>query len=138
MKQIAGVTDRDIDVDTLDAFVSDDRAGTVVTFAGVVRNHDHGVAVTRLEYLGHPTADTVMKEIVASFEGREGVHAVAAQHRVGTLEIGGVALYVAVSASHRAQAFGCASEIVEAVKARMPIWKKQFLPDGSHEWSECP
>lgn len=138
MKQFAGVTDRDVDADSLLAFVHDDRAGAVVTFAGVVRNHDHGVAVTGIEYVGHPTADAVLRDLVAGFEGREGVHAIAVQHRVGRLGIGGVALYVAVAASHRAQAFGCASDLVERIKERLPIWKKQFLADGTHEWSQCP
>ena len=53
MKQLAGVTSEDVDGDALVAFVSDDRAGAVVTFGGIVRNHDHGVAVTGIEYVGH-------------------------------------------------------------------------------------
>ena len=75
---------------------------------------------------------------VEEFAAREGVHALAAQHRVGHLGIGGVALFVAVAASHRAQAFGCASDFVDRVKQELPIWKKQFLADGTHEWSQCP
>lgn len=135
---LAGITDADIDCAALRAAVSDDRAGAVVTFAGVVRNHDHGVAVTGIEYVGHPSAVDVMREVVAEFAGREGVHAVAAQHRVGYLGIGGVALYVAVAASHRRQAFECASDMVDRVKEILPIWKKQYLADGTHEWSQCP
>ena len=151
MKQLAGVTSEDVDGDALVAFVSDDRAGAVVTFGGIVRNHDHGVAVTGIEYVGHPTADAGMRELVAEFADREGVHAIAAQladhvevlavdgdEHVDVHLIGGVALFVAVAASHRAQAFGCASDLVERVKERLPIWKKQFLADGTHEWSQCP
>mgnify|MGYP000977714651 FL=1 len=134
----AGVTTEDIDTDALLAAVSDDRAGAVVSFSGVVRNHDHGKAVTGIEYVGHPSADDVMREVLAEFADREGVHAIAAQHRIGHLGIGGVALYVAVAASHRAQAFGCASAFVDRVKEKLPIWKKQFLVDGTHEWSQCP
>jgi len=132
------VTTEDIDTDALLAAVSDDRAGAVVSFSGVVRNHDHGKAVTGIEYVGHPSADDVMREVLAEFADREGVHAIAAQHRIGHLGIGGVALYVAVAASHRAQAFGCASDFVDRVKEKLPIWKKQFLVDGTHEWSQCP
>ena len=135
---IADVVGRDVDCAALLASVSDDRAGAVVTFAGIVRNHDHGVAVTGIEYVGHPTASDVMREVVEEFAEREGVHAIAAQHRVGELGIGGVALYVAVAASHRSQAFDCASELVDQVKLRLPIWKKQLLADGTHEWSQCP
>lgn len=138
MVSIAGVTDADVDCAKLLSAVADDRAGAVVTFAGVVRNHDDGRAVTGIEYVGHPSADQVMAEIVAEFTEREGVHAIAAQHRVGTLGIGGVALYVAVAASHRRQAFSCASDLVDRVKERLPIWKKQHLADGTHEWSQCP
>ncbi|HHT12843.1 MAG TPA: molybdenum cofactor biosynthesis protein MoaE [Propionibacterium sp.] len=134
----AGVTTEDIDTDALLAAVSDDRAGAVVSFSGVVRNHDHGKAVTGIEYVGHPSADDVMREVLAEFADREGVHAIAAQHRIGHLGIGGVALYVAVAASHRAQAFGCASDFVDRVKEKLPIWKKQYLTDGTHEWSQCP
>ncbi len=135
---VADVTTEDVDCEALLASVGDDRAGAVVTFAGVVRNHDHGKSVTGIEYVGHPSAADVMREVAEEFARREGVHAIAAQHRVGMLGIGGVALYVAVAASHRRQAFECASDLVDTVKERLPIWKKQYLSDGSHEWSQCP
>lgn len=138
MTRFPGVTSEDVDTDALLAAVSDDRAGAVVTFAGVVRNHDHGKSVTGIEYSGHPSAGDVMAEVIREFEDREGVHAIVAQHRVGHLDIGGVALYVAVAASHRVQAFTCIADFVDAVKERLPIWKKQFLADGTHEWSACP
>lgn len=138
MIHFAGVTSEDVNTDALLASVSDEKAGAVVSFAGVVRNHDHGKAVTGIEYVGHPSSDQVMREVVEEFVGREGVHAIAAQHRVGNLGIGGVALFVAVAASHRHQAFTCASDLVDRVKEMLPIWKKQFLADGTHEWSACP
>lgn len=138
MSELSGVVEMDIDVDALEAAVSSDRAGAVVTFAGVVRNHDHGKAVTGIDYVGHPSADEVLRELVAEFSGRDGVHAMVAQHRVGSLGIGGIALFVAVAASHRSQAFGCASDFVDEVKRCLPIWKKQYLADGSYEWSQCP
>lgn len=138
MKLIAAVVDTDVDCDALYAEVSDDRAGAIVSFCGAVRNHDAGKPVTGIEYVGHPSADEVMRATVAEFSEREGVHAIAAQHRVGELGIGGVALYVAVAASHRGQAFSCASDLVDRVKEVLPIWKKQYLADGTHEWSQCP
>lgn len=130
------VVDTDIDCDALLHQVQDARAGAVVSFAGVVRNHDHGVAVTGIEYVGHPSAEQVLREIVAEFEGR--VHRIAVQHRVGWLGIGGVALYLAVAASHRKEAITCLDELIDQIKARLPIWKKQFLAGGTHEWSQCP
>ena len=135
---VADVTSDEVEGAELLALVGDDRAGAVVTFAGIVRNHDHGVPVTGIEYVGHPSASATMAEVVAEFAERDGVHAIAARHRVGPLGIGGVALYVAVAASHRRQAFDCASDLVDRVKETLPIWKKQFLADGTHEWSECP
>ncbi|MDO5092186.1 MAG: molybdenum cofactor biosynthesis protein MoaE [Propionibacteriaceae bacterium] len=130
------VVDTYIDCDALLRQVQDVRAGAVVSFAGVVRNHDHGVAVTGIEYVGHPSAEQVLREIVAEFEGR--VHRIAVQHRVGRLGIGGVALYLAVAASHRKEAIACLDELIDQIKARLPIWKKQFLVDGTHEWLQCP
>lgn len=132
------ITEQDIDGDALTAKVTSPQAGAVVTFAGVVRNHDHGAAVTGIEYVGHPSAEEIMARLVAEFAGRDGVHGLVAQHRVGHLSIGGIALFVAVSASHRGQAFGCASDFVDRVKQELPIWKKQLLADGTHEWSQCP
>ena len=134
----SGITDADIDADALTSLVSDDRAGAVVTFAGVVRNHDHGAAVTGIEYVGHPLAADILRSIVAAEASRTGVHAVVAQHRVGYLGIGGMAIFVAVAASHRGEAFEAASDLIERVKRELPIWKKQFLADGTHEWSQCP
>jgi len=135
---VADVSPDEVDGAALLALVGDDRAGAVVTFAGIVRDHDHGKAVTGIEYVGHPSASGTMAEVVAGFAEREGVHAIAARHRVGELGIGGVALYVAVAASHRKQAFDCASDLVDTIKERLPIWKKQLLADGTHEWSQCP
>ena len=137
-RTLSGIVDVDIDCDALDDWALDDRAGALVTFRGAVRNHDHGKSVTGIEYLGHPSAEEVMAEVVAEFADREGIHAIAAQHRVGELGIGGVALHVAVAASHRHQAFECTSDLVDRVKEKLPIWKKQLLADGSHEWSQCP
>lgn len=133
-----GVTDQAIDSAALLASVEDDRGGAVVTFAGVVRNHDGGRAVTGIEYVAHPSAAALVDEVVASFAEREGVHAVVAQHRVGVLGIGDVALFVAVSASHRGQAFSCASDLVDRIKKVLPVWKRQVFADGSHEWTNCP
>lgn len=132
------VTPDPIDCAALRAWVSDERAGAVVTFEGIVRNHDHGRAVTGIEYVGHPSASDVVARAVAEFTEREGVHAVVAQHRVGVLAVGEVALFVAVGASHRGQAFSCASDLVDRIKEVLPVWKKQLFADGTHEWTACP
>ena len=74
------------------------------------------------------------RRVAARLGGEERV----GEHRVGHLDIGGVALFVAVATSHRREGFEAASDLVERVKEELPIWKKQFFTDGSHEWSQCP
>lgn len=135
---VAYVSDQPIDDAQLREQVGDERAGAVVSFLGVVRNHDDGRSVTEIEYVGHPDAAQVLARVAASFAGRDGVHAIAVAHRVGTLAVGGVAMAASVSASHRAEAFQTASDLVDRVKAELPVWKRQVFTDGSHEWTNCP
>jgi molybdopterin synthase catalytic subunit len=131
-----------ISVDQAIAAVESDTAGAVVSVSGVVRNHDGGKAVERLSYSAHPTAHQVMADVVAQLVAEHAVGADAqappvkiwAAHRVGPLEIGDPALVCAVSAAHRGQAFAVCSELVDRIKAQVPIWKEQFFADGTVEW----
>lgn len=121
------------------AAVEGAEAGAVVSFRGVVRNHDGGQGVERLSYTAHPTASKAMLEVVATLldeYSEEASHPVRiwAAHRVGTLQVGDVALVCAVSAAHRGQAFTICSELVDRIKAGVPIWKEQLFSDGSVEW----
>ena len=135
---IARVVDEPLSVAEHEDAVADKAAGAVVSFAGVVRDHDGGRSVTELEYVGHPTATDVIAEIAAEFAARPGLHAVAVSHRVGMLGIGDVALACAVSAAHRGAAFTACADLVDEVKARLPIWKRQVFSDGQEEWVACP
>ena len=135
---IALISDQPLDVAAHEADVAHPAAGATVSFAGVVRDHDGGRSVVELEYVGHPTAQALVEEIAAEFAARPEVHAVAISHRVGLLAIGDVALACAVSASHRGQAFTACAELVDEVKARLPIWKRQVFDDGADEWVACP
>jgi molybdopterin synthase catalytic subunit len=132
------VTSAPLDVAAHEAAVADPRAGAVVSFAGVVRDHDGGRVVTALEYEGHPTAESVLREVVAEIGKDPAVYAIAVSHRVGPLAIGDVALAAAVSTAHRAEAFEVCARLVDEVKARLPIWKHQVFDDGSDEWVNCP
>lgn len=134
----AQVTGEPVDVATHGDAVSARTAGAVVTFAGVVRDHDDGRAVTSIEYVAHPSAAGVLARVAAEVADAHPVDAVAVSHRVGTLAVGDCALAVAVSAAHRAEAFEAASDLVEQVKHRLPVWKRQVFPDGSDEWVSCP
>jgi molybdopterin synthase catalytic subunit len=135
---LARVVDEPLSVAEHEDAVADKRAGAVVSFAGVVRDHDSGRSVTELEYVGHPSAQDVLVEVAAEFAARPEVHAVAVSHRVGLLGIGDVALACAVSTSHRAAAFAACAELVDEVKRRLPVWKRQVFSDGEEEWVACP
>lgn len=113
-------------------------AGACVLFTGEVRDHDHGRSVVELEYVGHPTAAGLIAEIAAEVATRHPEGALAVSHRVGELKIGDVALVAAVGTAHRAEAFEICRELVEQVKQRLPIWKRQLFTDGTHEWVNCP
>jgi molybdenum cofactor synthesis domain-containing protein len=113
-------------------------AGALVTFAGVVRDHDRGRAVTALHYEGHPDAGRILAEVLAEALDRPGVLAAAARHRVGDLAIGDLAFVAAVSAAHRREAFAACGWLVDEAKARLPIWKHQRFADGTEEWVNSP
>ncbi|TQS90696.1 molybdenum cofactor biosynthesis protein MoaE [Arthrobacter sp. TS-15] len=128
-----------ISVDQAIKAVESDTAGAVVSFSGVVRNHDSGKAVDRLSYSAHPTAHQVMSEVVAQLVAEHSGEAaqpvrIWAAHRIGMLEIGDPALVCAVAAAHRGQAFAVCAELVDRVKEQVPIWKEQFFTDGTVEW----
>jgi molybdopterin synthase catalytic subunit len=135
---IARVVDSPLSVAEHEDAVADKAAGAVVSFGGVVRNSDGGRAVTELEYVGHPTAQDVIAELAAEFAARPEITAVAVSHRIGLLDIGDVALACAVSAPHRGQAFTACADLVDEVKKRLPIWKRQVFTDGEEEWVACP
>jgi molybdopterin synthase catalytic subunit len=130
----AALTEEPIDLTEHEQLVAHRSAGAVVGFAGVVRDHDDGRGVTRLEYSAHPTAAAVLAEVAAELAEAAGVRAVAVSHRVGTLEIGDAALVAAVAADHRRAAFDTCARLVDTVKDRLPVWKHQFFGDGSDEW----
>lgn len=138
--KLARVLDQPIEPAELLAQVSRPEAGAVSLFVGVVRNHDQaaGGEVVRLGYSAHPSAPERMAQIVQATLATadpEQESLVAAVHRVGDLEVGEVAFAVAVSAGHRKLAFAVCEQVVEAVKAGLPVWKQQFEADGSYRWS---
>jgi molybdenum cofactor synthesis domain-containing protein len=133
------VVDAPLSVEEHARLVDDQAAGAVVTFGGVVRDHDGGRSVNNLYYEGHPSAGDVLAEVVADLTAKwTGVRAVAVSHRIGALEIGDVALACAVAAEHRAEGFAACAELVDEVKARLPIWKHQRFTDGTDEWVNSP
>lgn len=123
-----------------EALVADAQAGAAVCFTGVIRDHDPEASgtVTGIEYTHHPDADAMLAAMVARIVGAldpRGEARVAVSHRVGHLDVGEVALVCCVSTPHRAEAFALCAEVVEVIKAELPIWKRQLEQDGRAVWS---
>jgi molybdenum cofactor synthesis domain-containing protein len=135
----AEVSESPLSVEEHASIVGEAAAGAVVTFAGVVRDHDKGRGVVNLDYEGHPSAKAVIEEVATAVAGRHpGLRAVAVSHRIGALAIGDVALACAVAAEHRQEAFAACADLVDDVKRRLPVWKHQNFTDGTDEWVNCP
>ncbi|AGP62412.1 moaE2 [Mycobacterium intracellulare subsp. yongonense 05-1390] len=131
----AAMTEQPILLAEHEELVGHQSAGAIVGFVGMIRDHDVGRRVVRLEYSAHPSAAQVMADVVADVAAQSsGVRALAASHRVGVLHIGEAALVAAVAADHRQAAFTTCARLVDTIKARLPVWKHQFFADGTEEW----
>lgn len=138
--QHALITERPLLRDLVERVVLGPKMGALVTFEGHVRNHDPEAAdtVDRLEYSAHPDAEKQLADILTEFS-REASHPggeirIAAHHRIGSLKVGDVALIVCVAAAHRTDTFRICQDVVEQIKARVPIWKKQFTSSDEGTW----
>lgn len=131
----ATIVDSGPSVDEVLAIVRHPAAGAVAIFVGTVRDHDGGrEGVVRLDYSAHPDAERELSSVADEVAGMPGVLRVAAVHRRGELAVGDTAVVCAVSAAHRAEAFAACRALIEELKARVPIWKKQAFETGSTEW----
>jgi molybdopterin synthase catalytic subunit len=116
------------------AEVASDDAGAIATFVGTTRAQSRGREVVRLEYEAYAgMAEAVMEEIAGEAAARHEVTAVAIHHRTGRVEIGEPSVVVAVSARHRAAALAACAETIDALKERVPLWKKEVY-EGGEEW----
>lgn len=130
---LARVTVDPLDRDAIEGFVRSPENGALVTFEGVIRDHDHGEAVTALDYEAHPAAEEFLRDTLVQVARETGLR-VAAAHRIGALSIGDVALVASVAAPHRAEAFAACALLVDRIKEHTPIWKRQHLDGGTTEW----
>ena len=112
----------------------DPAAGGIALFIGVVRDHDKGKQVSALSYTAHPTADEELRQVAERIAAKYDVHAIAAVHRVGNLDIGDLAVVVGVSSGHRATAFDACRALIDVLKETVPIWKHQRFAGGESEW----
>lgn len=129
------VTSQPLTAESAIAAVGHPGAGGIDVFIGVVRDHAEGKSVGRLDYEAHPTLAVVemrrvLEEVARSHPGT----VLAAQHRVGSLQVGDVAVVVAASAPHREAAFAACRAAIDTLKDRVPIWKKEWAADGTAHW----
>lgn len=120
-----------IDPVTEKAFLTDPECGALVTFEGWVRNFNDGHEVISLEYQAHPQlavaeGEGLLKDIAAAYP----IAAIRVIHRTGHLEIGDLAVWIGVTAVHRQEAFAACSGVLEELKQRVPIWKKEHYRDS--------
>jgi molybdopterin synthase catalytic subunit len=130
----AGISTEPIDTATAWDAVETAATGAVVTFGGVVRDHDGGRGVTRLGYSAHPGAARRIAELAAEVAARHPGTRLWAAHRIGELAVGDSALVAAAASAHRAEAFDACRDLVETVKHGIPVWKEQHFSDGGTEW----
>jgi molybdopterin synthase catalytic subunit len=128
------LTESPLDLGELIALVQSPERGGVACFLGTVRNHHGGREVLRLEYSAYePMVEAECARIVAEAEARWQA-AVLLRHRVGRLEIGDAAVAVVAASAHRDEAFVACRHVIEELKRRVPIWKREVYADGTVEW----
>jgi molybdopterin synthase catalytic subunit len=131
----AALVDQPIDTDALLRTVADPGAGATALFLGTVRNVHDGRSVTGIDYHAYtPMATRQLAAIVAEASQRYGTCAVSAQHRLGYLALGETSVAIAASHERRAPAFAAARYVIEEIKRRLPVWKREHYADGTREW----
>ncbi|NIP59351.1 MAG: molybdenum cofactor biosynthesis protein MoaE [Gemmatimonadetes bacterium] len=129
------VTAEPIEVDRVLSTVAAPEDGAVLLFLGVVRDHNDGRPVTGIDYEAYEEmAREVLDEIVAEASERWGTDRIAVVHRTGTLEVGEVSVAIAVSTPHREEAYEASRWLIERIKERLPIWKREHYVDGERRW----
>ena len=131
-------THRPIDAAALTASLADPAAGGFASFEGWVRDHDAGRPVARLEY--EAFEELALREgerIVAEAIQRHGALQAHCRHRLGALGVGDLAVWIGVASAHRAEAFAACRQIIDEIKHRLPIWKKEHYVDGDSGWVNC-
>ncbi|MGA5217177.1 molybdenum cofactor biosynthesis protein MoaE [Streptomyces cinereoruber] len=132
--KLLAIRETPLSVDEVFRVVGDDASGGTTLFVGTVRNHDGGADVDGLGYSCHPSAGAELRRVAEKVVANHPVRALAAVHRVGDLKVGDIAVVVAVSCPHRAEAFEACRRLIDDLKHEVPIWKHQTFSDGTEEW----
>ena len=134
MRRSAIVT-REIDPAALMAEVQSTEFGAISLFAGTVRDTNDGRSVTAIDYSAYTSmAESELERILAEAQDRFGVMAIVVEHRVGGLALGDVSVAIVAAHVHRAPALDCTRFVIEEIKKRVPIWKREHYADGAREW----
>lgn len=129
------IVDRPIDAAALLAEVGDATTGATTLFLGTVRNVNDGRAVSGIEYSAYRAmAERELEAIAREAVERFDTSRVVVEHRLGTLSLGDVSVAIAVAHAHRGPAYDASRYIIEALKRRVPIWKREAYVDGTREW----
>lgn len=131
------LSDTPIDADALKRLVNTQEAGAYVAFEGWVRNHNEGQAVTGLEYEAYEALAVKEGNKILSEAQKFSILKAHCVHRTGALKIGDMAVMVVVSSAHRKEAFAACEFIIDEIKKRLPIWKRETYVDGSTSWVNC-
>jgi molybdopterin synthase catalytic subunit len=129
-----GISESPLSVDRAIRLVSSPAVGGIALFVGTVRNADHGADVVSLDYTQHPSAVDMLTKCAEETARRHDVLAIAVEHRVGHLEVGDIAVVVAIGAVHRGEALAACAHLINTLKAEVPIWKEQRFASGASEW----
>jgi molybdopterin synthase catalytic subunit len=132
--RLVDIRSQPLSVDEILAAVADPTVGGTAVFVGTVRSDDDGREVESLGYEAHPDAVSVMRQVAGEVAAKHRAIAIAGVHRVGLLQVGDLAVVVAAACGHRGDAFAAGKELIDEVKARVPIWKRQTFADGEVEW----
>ena len=134
MTYSAVVTDPIVPEDVM-ARVGSNEDGAAILFLGMVRDHAEGRRVHGMRYDAYQEmAASVLAEITEEAAARLGTDRVAVMHRTGDLTIGDISVAIAVSSPHRAEAYEASRYVIEEIKKRLPVWKKEQYSDGREEW----
>ena len=136
--RLIDVRESELSLDEVRAAVADPAAGGIALFAGAVRDSDDDRGVSGLSYSAHPSAEAELRRVAEVIADKYPVIGIAAVHRVGDLAIGDLAVVLAVSCPHRAEAFDACRDLIDILKASVPIWKHQRFGDGTAEWVGTP
>jgi len=136
--RLIAIRETELSLDEVRAAVAGPGAGGIALFAGAVRDTDHDHGVTGLSYSAHPSAEAELRRVAEMIAEKFKVLCIAAVHRVGDLAIGDLAVVAAVACAHRGEAFAACRELIDVLKASVPIWKHQLFTDGTSEWVGTP